>query len=299
MSINKDIGFLHLKKNFLKIYTGSLGFWISIGIIFLIMVFFLFLFIYPLSNQYTRVYRDLEDLSVLLERYALKKDLYNEKWIAAKQREGEFYREELEKCKSFLKGKDDLLEAIFLTENTEKGLTKINDEALWKNEYLKKTLTLSARLEASNITLSEGALPFSEWGSNIPAWDTILPAQKRFWILEALVNIAIKDTGIVRIEKIVFRDSPFTQDTSFAHLYTVLPITLKVELQADHITVLLHEILKSNIPFVIEGVTIFSTGKTHSTDLLGENAPVGENTKYPPNPIIDVTIDTYVIDYKT
>ncbi len=297
--MNKGTSFLQLKINFLKIYTGVLGFWICIGIVFLIILSLLLIFIYPLSNQYTKTHKDLEDLSAALEKYTLKKDLYNEKWIASKKQEGDLYHEEIEKCKSFLKGKDDQLEAIFLTENPEKGLTEIKDAALWKNEYLRKISTLLTRLKASNVVLSDGALPFSEWGLNIPAWDTILPAQKRFWILEALVNITTKDTGIMRLEKIVFRDSSSSYNTSLSHLYAAIPITLKAKLQANHITVLLYEILKSNILFVIEGITILSTDKTYGAEPLEKDVFMKENNNYLSNPIIDITIDAYVIDYKT
>lgn len=297
--MNKGLDFSQLRKNFPKIYTGYYCYWILIGIIFLVIISLLLVFIYPLSNQYARTYKELEDLSAALERYALKKELYNEKWITLKKQEGELYNDELEKCKSFLKGKDGQLEAVFFTEDTEKGLVKINDEALWKNEYLRKTSALSMRLKSGNIALDEGALPFSEWGLNIPAWDTILPAQKRFWILEALVNIVTNDTGITKLGKITFRNSSSTYDSSFVHFYTAIPITLTVELQANHIAVLLHEILKSDILFIIEGITILSTDKIHNMEPLEENILINENNNYHCNPLIDVTIDAYIIDYKT
>lgn len=297
--MNKDINFSQLKTNFLKIYTGILGYWICIGVIFLIILSLLLIFIYPLSSRYTKAHKDLEDLSAALERYTIKKDLYNEKWITSKKQEGDLYNEEIEKCKSFLKGKDDQLEAIFLTENIEKGLTEIKDAALWKNEYLRKISTLLTQLNTNNITLSDGALPFSEWGLDIPAWDTILPAQKRFWILEALVNIITKDTGIIKLEKIVFRNTSNSYNISLSHLYTAIPITFKAELQANYITVLLYEILKSDILFVIEGITILSTDKIYSIEPLEKNGFMKGHNNYLSNPIIDITIDAYVIDYKT
>lgn len=297
--MNKNISFSQLKINFLRIYTGVLGYWICIGIIFLIIISLLLIFIYPLSNQYAKTHKDLEDLSAALERYTLKKDLYNEKWIASKKQEGDLCNKEIEKCKSFLKGKDDQLETIFLTEDIKKSLIEIKDEALWKNEYFRKISILLTRLKANNIALSDGALPFSEWGLNIPTWDTILPAQKRFWILEALVNIIAKDIGIIKLEKVVFRDSSSSYNTSLSHLYTAIPITLRAEIQANHITVLLYELLKSDILFVIEGITILSTDKTYSTEPLEKNVFTKENNNYLSNPIIDITIDAYVIDYKT
>ena len=252
----------------------------------------LFVFIFPLSNEYAKTYKDLDDLTIPLENYALKvKNIYNDKWITSKKLETDLYEKELEKCKSFLKEKDNRLESVFLIEDSIKGLVKIEDEALWKNEYVKRVSGLLTKLKANNITLGEGALPFHNWGSDIPAWDTILPVQKKFWILEALVNVALNNAGITKLEKVTFRESSFTYDPSFAQHYTVIPLTIQVELQADRIKFLLHEILKSDIPFVIEGINILSTDKTFSSSSLIKNNDSMSN------PIINVTLDIYIINY--
>ncbi len=301
MNIGREINFLKLRKIFPGIFVGVQGFWISMGIVFSILLLLLFVLIFPRSNQYARAYKDMQDLSTTLERYVVKKDLYNEAWIASAKQKSELYDSEIEKCKSFLKEKDERLEAIFSREDTEKGLMKIEDEVLWKNEYIKRVSVLLAKLEASNVAVSEGALPFHNWGPDIPAWDAILSAQKRFWILEAIVNIALNDTGTRRLGKITFRESSPTYDPSFAQFYTVIPITLKVELQADRIQFLLQDILKSDILFVIEGITILSTDSILDTDALtgNENASSKKGTNnHLSNLIIDVTIDAYVIDYK-
>lgn len=301
MTIGKNISFLQLRKIFPGLFAGVLGFWISIGIVFFILLILVFVLIFPLSNQYARAYKDIEDLSTALERYAVKKDLYNDVWIASAKRKSELHDKEIEKCRSFLKERDDRLEAIFSSEDTEKGLIKIEDEALWKNEYTKRCSALLTKLETHNITVSEGALPFQNWGPGIPTWDTILPAQKRFWILEAIVNAALNDIGVTKLEKITFRESSHTYDPSFAQLYTAIPITIRIELQADRIQFFLHDILTSDIPFVIEGVTILSTDKVLNPSALmrNEDASSKEGTNNQvSNPIIDVTIDAYVIDYK-
>ena len=139
----------------------------------------LFVFVFSLSNQYAKTYKDLDDLTTPLENYALKvKNIYNDKWITSKKLEADLYAQELEKCKTFLKEKDNRLEAVFLIEDSEKDLIKIEDEALWKNEYVKRVSGLLTKLKANNIALGEGTLPFHDWGSGIPAWDAILPVQK-------------------------------------------------------------------------------------------------------------------------
>ena len=302
MDIGKELNFSKLRKNFANYFTGILGFWISVGTIFLILLILFFVFVFQLSSQYTKTYKNLDDLITPLENYALKgKNIYNDKWITSKKLEAVLYEKELEKCKSFFKEKDKYLEAVFLIEDPIKGLVKIEDEALWKNEYVKRVSELLTKLEANNITLGEGALPFHDWGSDIPTWDAISPVQKRFWILEALVNVTLSNTWIVKLENLSFRESSFTYDTSLAKLYTVIPITIQVELQADLIKFLLHEILKSDIPFIIEGINILCTDKTFSPSSLTENVDVlvRDTDNRSPNPIIDVTLDVYVIDYKT
>ena len=292
MNIGKEMNFSKLRKDLTGFFTGIRGFWISIGAVFLIMLILFFVFIFPLSNEYAKTYKDLDDLTIPLENYALKvKNIYNDKWITSKKLETDLYEKELEKCKSFLKEKDNRLESVFLIEDSIKGLVKIEDEALWKNEYVKRVSGLLTKLKANNITLGEGALPFHNWGSDIPAWDTILPVQKKFWILEALVNVALNNAGITKLEKILFRESSFTYDPSFAQHYTVIPLTIQVELQADRIKFLLHEILKSDIPFVIEGINILSTDKTFSSSSLIKNNDSMSN------PIINVTLDIYIINY--
>ena len=111
----------------------------------------------------------------------------------------------------------------------------------------------------------------------------------------------MNNAGITKLEKILFRESSFTYDPSFAQHYTVIPLTVQVELQADRIEFLLHEILKSDIPFVIEGINILSTDKNFNSNSLMEHANILDNDtdNLFPNPIIDVTLEVQVIDYKT
>lgn len=194
-----------------------------------------------------------------------------------------------------------LLDGACKISDPVKGRVSIEDEALWKNEYVKRVSELLTKLEETNIEVDEGALPFHDWGAAIPARDAIAPVQKKFRILEAFINVVLKDTGVTRLEKITFRESSFTYDPSAAKLYTVIPVTIRIELQADHIKSLLCEILRSDIPCVVEGVNILSAGKYYDLrssmadeDSLPEN--IGNRS---PNPVIDVTLDVYVIDYQT
>ncbi|HAB52788.1 MAG TPA: hypothetical protein DCE80_11575 [Ignavibacteriales bacterium] len=300
MDIGKGMNFSKFRKSLAGLFSGMWGFWIYVGTAFLLLLILFFVFIFPLSNHYAKTCKDLDDLTTPLENYALKvKNIYNDKWITSKKLEADLYEKELEKCKSFLKEKDNRLEAVFLIEDSEKGLIKIEDEALWKNEYVKRVSELLTKLKANNITLGEGALPFYDWGSDIPTWDAISPVQKKFWILEALVNVALNNAGITKLEKVTFRESSFTYDHSLAKLYTVIPITIQVELQADRIKFLLHEILKSDIPFVIEGINILSTDKTFisSSSMENEDSLPKDIDNHLLNPIINVTLDVYVIDY--
>ncbi len=301
MNIGKNTTFRKLGKVLPDILAGMTGFWILNGTAFFLLLVFFFVLIFPLSNRHSRAYKAIEDLTTTLKWYATKKDLSNDAWITSARQETELYKQEIEKCESFLKERDNRLEAIFLREDPEKGPIKIEDEALWKNEYMKRSSALLTKLQTNNIAVGEGALLFQNWGPDIPPWDAILPAQKRFWILEAIISIILNDTGITKLGKIAFRESSPAYDPSFEQLYTVIPLTISVELQADCIQFFLHDILKSDITFVIEGVTILSTNKTlpHSA-LMGSEDDLNKDGANNPasNPIIDVTIDAYVIDYK-
>ena len=300
MDVGKNINLSRLKETLLGIFTGIYGFWIFISIAFFVLIMIFIVFIYALPSSYNKAYHEINDLISASEQYAFKKDVYNDKWISSKKQESELYDKECEKCSVYLKERDTKLESFFLIEDAERGMVKIEDEALWRYEYIERVSALLTKLGANNIAVNEGALPFHTWGSDIPTWDIILPVQKRFWILESLINIATNNTGIRRIEKISFQESSPTYNPSLANIYTVIPITFKVALQSEYVKYLLHEILKSDIPFVIESVNILSTDEITNLRSTNENGTVldndiGDNSL---KPVIDVTIDAYVIDYK-
>ncbi|MGQ3684637.1 MAG: hypothetical protein ACUBOA_06475 [Candidatus Loosdrechtia sp.] len=288
-----------LRKFLSDLFTRVFRFWILTGIIFLLLMVSLLLVVYPLSKQCTKRYNGLQDLADTLEKYALKKDLYNSHWIESKKAETELYKAEVEKCRSFLKRKDDLLEAVFVIEDPERGHVTIDDEALWRSEYLKRASALLVKIQENKIIFHENALPFQKWGSDIPSWDAILPAQKRFWILETLINAVIKTKGITKLENINFREVPYSYNPSPAQLYTAIPLTLKVELQAGRIQFLLREILGSDIPFVIEGIVIVSTDKNDDSGFTLKHGDVltQDVDGSLPDPVVGVTLDVYVIDY--
>lgn len=277
-----------------NIFAGVWGFWILMGIGFFIVIVSLLVFIHPLSNQRLKNGNDLQGLADELGKYVVKKDLYNGAWIESKTLEANLYEKETMSCKSFLKEMDERLEAVFIKEDAERGALKIEDEALWKSEYLKRTAALREQLQIHNISLNMDALPFQNWGSDIPAWSAILPVQKRYWIIESLVHVITNTVGVTKLEMINFRELSHSYDPSLAEVCAVIPVTLKVELQAGRLEFLLYEILKSDIPFVIEGITILSTDKVINIDRHLEQ-DVSDRVF---GPIIDVTVDAYVIDYK-
>ncbi|MBI5308687.1 MAG: hypothetical protein HZB37_10250 [Planctomycetes bacterium] len=293
MKLGKNINFIQYVKAPSSLFTGARSFWISLGSIFGVMIIVSALLVFPLSKKCATAYKGLDDLSSMLEKYALKKDIYNGKWIASKKLEAELCDEETGKCKSFLKGRDDLLESVFVKEEPGKGIVKIEDEALWKLEYSKRVSSVLAKLAENNIAASAEAFPFSNWGLNIPAWKDILPTQKRFWILDAISRIALRKSGITHIKKVTFRESPHAYNPAYTKIYAPIPVTIQVEVRADYINFLLQEILRSDVPFVIENTIIMNTDKFFNPD----EATQGAASRLP-CPIIEVTLDMYAIDYK-
>ena len=302
MNVNKDVIASKFRKILPSALFGKHGFWIGIAVIFLIEAILYFVFIFPLPSQYAKTYQDLMNLIPPLENYAVRvKNIYNDKWITSKQLEADLSKKELEKCKAFLQGKDNRLESCFTVEDPEMGAVKIEDEALWKNDYIKRASELLKKLKAHSIAWDEEAFPFYDWGSDIPTWDAILQAQKQFWILDAVVNMVSNTPGAVKLGKIAFRETAFTYDASFAQIYTAIPVTFKLELQANRLMFLLREIMTSDVPFVIEDVNIASTEKTFKPPKPSEStdSATGDAENSTPVPIIDVKIHAYVIDYKT
>jgi len=293
MKIGENMNLARFVKTPSNLFAGVKSFWISLGSMFGVLIIVAFMLVFPLKKKCTTAYNGLDDLSAALERYTLKKDLYNGRWVESKKQEAELCDKETAKCKSFLKGRDDFLEAVFTREEPGEGLVKINDEALWKHEYSKRVSSVLAKLQEKNIMISADAFPFANWGLEIPAWKDILITQKRFWILEAVSKIALSESGITYIKKVSFRETPLAYNPAYTEIYTPIPITIQVELRADQINFLLQEILRSDIPFVIENTRIMHTDKFFNPD-----QPVKDAASPRPCPIIEVVVDMYAIDYK-
>ncbi len=293
MKIGNNLNIIRFVKVPPNLFTGARSFWITLGSIFGVLIIVSALLVFPLNKKCATAYKGLDDLSSMLEKYALKRDLYNGKWIESKKLEAELCDKENGKCKSFLKGRDDFLESIFTKEEPGKGFVKIEDEALWKQEYSRRVSSVLAKLSESNIAVSAEAFPFSNWGLDIPPWKDILTTQKRFWILDAISKVALRKSGITHIKKVAFRDSPYAYNPAYTKIYAPIPITLQVEIRADYINFLLQEILRSEVPFVIENTLMMNTDKFFTPDEATKDA-----ASRLPCPIIEVTLDMYVVDYK-
>ncbi len=302
MNINKNAIASKFRNILPDVFFGRYGFWICIASIFLVQAILYFVFVFSLPAHYAKTYQDLVNLIPPLENYAVRvKNIYNDKWITSKQLEADLSKKELEKCKAFLQEKDSRLESYFTVEDPEKGAVKIEDEALWKNDYIKRASALLRKLETRSIAWDEDTFPFYDWGSDIPTREAILQAQKQFWILEAVVYTVANTPGTAKLGKIRFRETSFTYDASFAQIYTAIPVTLQLELQANRLLFLLREIQTSNVPFVIEDVNILSTEKTLKPAKPNEagDSAVEDAESSAPIPIIDMKIHAYVIDYKS
>lgn len=300
MNIGKNINIIQFVKTPLNLFTGVWSFWITLGSIFGVLIIVSVLLVFPLNKKCATTYKGLDDLSAMLEKYVLKRDLYNDRWVESKKLEAELCDKENGKCKSFLKGRDELLESVFIKEEPGKNVVKIEDEALWKLEYSKRISSVLAKLSENNIAVSAEAFPFSNWGLAIPPWQDILPTQKRFWILDAISKIALRKSGVTHIKKVTFREAPHAYNPTYAKIYAPIPITIQVEIRADYINFLLQEILRSDVPFVIENTVIMNTDKFFNPDeaTKDENGLVKGAANRLPCPIIDVTLEMYVIDYK-
>lgn len=289
------------EKYMRNFFSSLYNFWAIIGAVFLAMVIVLFVFNYSLLKKHATIHHDLENMSSMLERYALSKITYNSKWIRVKEAETDTYNEEIEKCRTLIHRMDSQLETFFLKNIPGKGIAKIEDEALWKYEYLKRFSLLFTKLEESTIGFHGSALPFHDWDASIPTWEEILPEQKRFWILEALVNALLKNTGVTNLGKISFKTAPNNKDDTYLPLYSTIPLTISLALEAERLPFLLNELLTASIPFVIENINIESTGKktVGINYRKSDGNPIENQDTFTAIPIITILIDAYVIDFKT
>ncbi len=262
-------------------------FWVVLGGAIVFMIIIYLLFVNPYRTGYSKKVEEIEGVLAQLEvhkRKGLK--IINEKWIEAEKAKLKVIEKEQLKYKELLKERDYHIEKIFGAE--DEG--EIEDEALWKNTYVQRVNMLLDSLVRSNISASEGALPFKEWGDEIPARDKIAEEQKKFWITEELLNIIQKrKLRINNLESISFGQG-FSPSNAHPELYDIIPFTIKLTMHTENILFLIDELLKSKICFEVEAFNINGRlDKLRSSKSGG--IPYGTR--------VNVIINAYTIDFKT
>ena len=267
-------------------------FWIVIGgaIVVMISVYFIFANRYRIENS--KQIMAIDNLLAQLNIYERKgSKTINKKWIETEKTKLEKIKEDQLLQIELLKERDHHIEKFFGADQE----VDIKDVALWKNRYIRKANLLFNNLAERNILVNEGALPFKEWGGEIPAWDEIVVEQKKFWIAEELINIIQKeDLNISNIEGIKFRQDGFSSGIADSELYDTIPFTVKISIDIENILFLINELTKSKICFEIESVNIIGKlGKSRLLELSEKTVPILHDT------VVNVIIKAYAVDFKT
>lgn len=267
-------------------------FWLAIGGIIVLMTVLYFLFVYPYRTKSFKNIKTIEDALTRLEIYKRKgSKIINEEWIEAEKVKLKTLEEEQLKYIELFKERDRHIEKIFSTANEE----EIKDKALWKDHYIKRVNFVLGKLARSNIKVRSGALPFKEWGDEIPAWDIIGVEQKRFWIIEELSNILQKKQLKIRnLGSISFTQGDFLPDNTQAEEYDVIPCTIKLDMYTENVLFLIDELTKSKIIFEIDYVNMGGRlNRLRSSGLQEEPKDFQSNT------LVNVIIKMHIIDFKT
>ena len=67
-----------------------------------------------------------------------------------------------------------------------------------------------------------------------PAWEEIVPEQKRFWITEELVNIILKKAlKVDYLESINFETENAVSTNAYTELYDIIPFTIKIGMNVE------------------------------------------------------------------
>ncbi len=250
-------------------------FWFIIGGAIVLMVVFYYFFTNSYRSDASKKEAGMERALSRLEVYKRKGvKIINAKWKPAEEVKLVKVKEKkLSKYKE-LSERDIHIEKIFSTGQGE----EIEDVAIWKNMYTQRVNLLNDTLAKSNVPASEGALPFRDWGDGIPTWDEIVKEQKRYWIVEELLKIILKENLEIKSLGIVnFRQEGFYQNNASSEFYEFVPFTINVSMDIKRILFLLDALLQSKFPLEIEAVNI---------NKKSDNA-------------VDVVIDAFVIDFKT
>ncbi len=266
-------------------------FWIVLGGAIIFMIILYLLFVNPYRVGHSKKVDEVEGVLAQLEVYERKgMKIINKEWIEAEKTKLRTIEKEQIKYKESLKERDYHIEKIFGEENEG----EIKDEALWKNSYVQRVNLLRDNLVKSNISASGGALPFKEWGNEIPSRDKIAEEQKKFWITEELLNIIQKkELKIRNLESISFRQKDSSPSNTHPELYDVIPFAIKLSMNTENILFLIDELLKSKICFQIESFNINGRlNKLRSSGLAEKSDDVMYGTR------VNVIIKAYAIDFK-
>ncbi len=279
------------------IKKNRLWFYIVGGIIFVIVFYFCIVNPFRLKN-FEKI-QIIESVLTRLERYEKKGiSIHNEKWIEKEKDKLEEIRNVQLEYKSFYKERDNHLEKLFITVYGE----EINDEALWENRYTQSVNALLDKIEKQHISLSENALPFKRWKLEIPTREEIALEQKRFWIVEELINIILKkELQADYLKSINFEKENVVKTNTNTNLYDVIPFTLKVSMNAENLLFLINEILKSKICFEIKAINISGElYRLRSQEMAGKHDKFirpEQNRKIQSSSTVDVVFKAEVLDF--
>ena len=209
------------------------------------------------------------------------KNIYNEKWIKAKEEDINYFNDELSASKEFLKERDIKLERVFVDSND----IEVKDEALWKRHYRERSNYIHELLASNDVSINEKNFNLKTWDLKLPTTEEIFAEQKRFWIQNEVVNIIIKNKhAISEFYYLNFKDKPLVENKLTTNLFRAIPISLKLEIENTMILYLISDILGSDLNFFIESVKLEQN--------KDENRRLVENTK----PYI-LTLEAYVMDF--
>lgn len=274
--------------------------WLFIGGGMVFVIAFYFCIVSPFRVRNSEKMESLERLLTRLERHEKKGyKIRNEKWIKAEQAKLEEIKKNQHEYELFYQERDSYLEKIFQTANGE----EIKDEALWENRYLQETNVLLDRIKKREVVLEENALPFKQWKMKIPVWDEIIPEQKRFWIIEELVNIILMEgLKVDYLEGINFEKENTGPENGSTELYDIIPFTIKLSMNIENLLFLINELLKSKLSFEIKTINIdgelnrFRIPKgVENPDRPGQTV---EKRRLRSPTTVDVVMDAYVLDFK-
>lgn len=258
----------------------------------MLLSFLYVFFANPYRVKNTVQAESLERVLSELERYEKKGlGIINREWIKAEEGKLERTKEKKQENINLFTKRDLYLEKIFGSEDEE----EIRDVALWKSRYIQNTEVLLDTMAGSNLPVSKGTLSFKEWGDEIPTWDSIMREQKRFWIVEELLNIMKKkELKIIHIESIRFQEGDVSPAGTGTKFYDIIPCSIKVTMEIEQILAFIYELSKSKLCFEIDTVNI--DGKLNKIRAMGANADVRNSM---PDTRVHVVIETHAIDFKT